>query len=608
MGWSLRVLRHRAAAQRTLLVDRRRRRPRRRLAARHVRPAAVHQRARRPRTPPWTGPRRPPPTSTPSSRWTPRPTRPPRSPPASRSSTTCSATSRRRARQWLTSPMYRLVGQGGRVPPLSYLAANPAAAVGRHPASPGAWPTAATDDQGRVEVAVPKVAADAYGWIGRQRAGRAEPGDLRRTPGSSSSASTSSTGPSSIWTRDLLQGAEHDPSYPVPGQLRLRHHRRVGPVRRGPGRPRRRRRPGDRGPRRLPAPHRRTRRRGRRPALPARRRAGVADRCGRATSRSPVPSARPWPTTIDVAEGNLAVTRVSLVIVGLMLVVLAVTVLLLAARLLADRRAAEQTLMSSRGASGRQLLRPRGARGGRGRAGHHAGLAVARRAAVRAHHVVRPARARRACTPTRAGRVSLWVTCVVASFVLAGVLLGPAPAPPGQRRRHRAAAGPPGPARRPRAVRRRPGAGRPRRAWRVWQLQTYRSPVVAGARARPDPRRGAGAAAPRRRRARAAGAPAGRRRRRAARGPRPLARRARWPPGRWVGGRPARRARCCCSRSRWPSARSRSRSSATWRTSQADQVDLQVGTDVRVSRLNGAAIAQADGRRRRCRARRRRAP
>src|SRR3954447_11619172 len=27
--------------------------------------------------------------------------------------------------RWLTSPIYRLVGQGGQIPPLSYLAANP---------------------------------------------------------------------------------------------------------------------------------------------------------------------------------------------------------------------------------------------------------------------------------------------------------------------------------------------------------------------------------------------------------------------------------------------------------------------------------------------------
>ena len=119
--------------------------------------------------------------------------------------------------QWLTSPMYRLTGQGGRVPPLSYLAANPRL-LSDATLVAGAWPTAATDDQGRIQVAVPKVAADAYGWT----VGSVLPVQNLSTytdAGFVVVGVHELTGPSSIWTRDLLDGAEHDPRYPVPGSF-----------------------------------------------------------------------------------------------------------------------------------------------------------------------------------------------------------------------------------------------------------------------------------------------------------------------------------------------------------------------------------------------------
>ena len=150
-------------------------------------------------------------------------------------------------------------------------------------------------------------------------------------------------------------------------------------------------------------------------------------------------------TTIDVAKHNLAATRVSLVIVGLMLVVLAVTVLMLAARLLADRRAPEQTLMSSRGASGLAAVRPRDARGGRRRTAHDgcsrrgcAGLLFG------AMTSVGPLAS--AGLDTDPGRpASLWIACAVVVVRARRRAARPAPASPRQRRRRRAAAGAAGP-------------------------------------------------------------------------------------------------------------------------------------------------------------------
>lgn len=491
--------------------------------------------------------------------------------------------------QWLTSPMYRLVGQGdGRVPPLSYLAANP-----RLPSDAtllaGAWPTAATDDQGRVEVAVPKVTADAYGWsLGSELAVQslATHEDTRFVVVGIHEL----TGPSSIWTRDLLQGAEHDASYPVPGSFGFVTTDAWGPFVADPA------------------------------ALDGVGALATADLvasphltdapAGAVTDlRSRLDDAQASLTaavdgvavsgafsshlaeTIDVAEGNLAVTRVSIVIVGLMLVVLSVTVLLLAARLLADRRAAEQTLMSSRGASGRQLL----------------GLASLEAAVVALlTTLVSPWLAgllfglitsfgplERAGMHTDPGRpVSLWITCVVASFVLAGVLLGPL-----LRRRGSVVDT------EQQLVRqdRRGGLARSGvdlalvavAGVAVWQLQTYRSPVLAGARldpilvAAPALLLLAGAVLA----LRALPLVAAVGERLAARGRSLVAPLAAWE----VGRRPSRAAGAVLLLTLALAVGSFSQSFlATWRTSQADQVDLLVGTDVRVSRLNGEAMAQSD--------------
>lgn len=489
--------------------------------------------------------------------------------------------------QWLTSPMYRLVGQGGRVPPLSYLAANPQLPSDAHLLA-GAWPTAAADDQGRVEVAVPKVAADAYGWTVGSELAVQNTATYQQTRFVVTGIHEL-TGLSSIWTRDLLQGAEHDPNYPVPGSFGFVSTDAWGPFVAVPE--------ALQGPASLAtadlvaspdlvgAPagsvaELRTRLDDAQASLTA----AVDDTAPSGTFQSSLA------TTIDVAAGNLAVTRVSLVIVGLMLVVLAVTVLLLAARLLADRRAPEQTLMASRGASGRQLL----------------GLASLEAAVVALiTTLVSPwlagllyglitsfgplERAGMHTDPSRP--VSLWVTCIVSSFVLAAVLLGPL-----LRRRGSVVEA------EQQLVRqdRRGGLARSGAdlalvalaALGVWQLQTYRSPVVAGARldpilvAAPALLLLAGAVLA----LRALPLVAAVGERLAARGRSLVAPLAAWE----VGRRPSRAAGAVLLLTLALAVGSFSQSFlSTWRTSQSDQVDLAVGTDVRVGRPNGPALAQA---------------
>ena len=254
---------------------------------------------------------------------------------------------------WLTSPMYRLTGEDGYVQPMAYLADYPD--VPSHATLlTGQWPTTATDDGGRVQVSVPKVAAEKYGWT----VGTVLPVMSFTTYEDSAVVVVGIhelDGPASGWTRDLLLGAEHDPRYPVPGSFGFLATDAWGPFVVAPGTLTD---PGSVGiatliasPQLVDSPP------GAIAALRGRLDTAQAALVGATddVTTSGVLTSR-LATTIDVAQANLAVTRVSLVIVGLMLVVLAVTVLLLAARLLADRRAPEQTLMSSRGASGRQLL------------------------------------------------------------------------------------------------------------------------------------------------------------------------------------------------------------------------------------------------------------
>ncbi|WP_421732587.1 FtsX-like permease family protein [Cellulomonas sp.] len=491
--------------------------------------------------------------------------------------------------QWLTSPMYRLPGLGVPTAPMAYLAVSPQ--VPAHATLlAGAWPVGGADGEGRVQVAVPKVAADRYGWaVGTE------------LPVQNLGSYTESTvvvvgihelaGPRGLWTRDLLLGAEHDPSYPVPGSFGFVTTDAWGPF--------------VVAPEALSTPESvATVRLVASPRLADSPPGAVDAVRGRlddaqatlvSATEHDVSSAQlssRLATTIDAAQGNLAVTRVSLVIVGLMLVVLAVTVLLLAARLLADRRAPEQTLMSSRGASGRQLL---------GLAALEAGAVALVTTLVspwlagllfQAITSVGPlARAGLHHDPGRPA--SLWITCIVSSFVLAAVLLGPL-----LRRRGSVVDA------EQQLVRqdRRGGLARSGAdlalvvlaGLAVWQLRAYRSPVVAAGPARLDPVLVAAPAL-----LLLAGAvltlrllPL------VARAGEQLAARSRSlvaPLAAWeVGRRPGRAAGAVLLLTLALAVGSFSQSFlSTWRTSQAEQVDLATGTDVRLDRMDGSGIAQA---------------
>lgn len=492
--------------------------------------------------------------------------------------------------QWLTSPMYRLLMAGDVIgAPLAYLAVGPE--IPEHSTLlAGAWPTTATDDQGRVQVAVPKVAAQEYGWT----VGTELP---VKNLGSSATSTVVIAGihelqkPRSLWTRDLLVGTQHDPRYPVPGSFGFVATDAWGPF--------------------VVAPEALTG-----PASVATARIVVSPQLvgsppGAVDAlRTALDDAQPTlvaatddyvltaqfrsrlAVTIDTAQGNLAVTRVSLVIVGLMLVVLAVTVLLLAARLLADRRAPEQTLMSSRGASGRQLL----------------GLASLEAAGVAlVTTLVSPWLAAvlfRAITSVgplaEAGLnhdpglpASLWITCVASSFLLAAVLLGPL-----LRRRGSVVDA------EQQLVRqdRRGGLARSGAdlallvlaGLAIWQLRSYRSPVDESGTGRLDPVLVAAPAL-----LLLAGAvltlrllPL------VARVGEHLANRSRSliaPLAAWeVGRRPGRAAGAVLLLTMALAVGTFSQSFlSTWRTSQGEQADLAVGTDVQLDRMAGSGIAQA---------------
>jgi hypothetical protein len=323
---------------------------------------------------------------------------------------------------WMSSAMYAVAGTADPEQPYVYLASYPPVPANSRVVA-GAMPTAATDAQGRVQVAVPLATTKAYGWdVGSvlhvTRAGTQDETTFVVT------GTFELTGPKQIWTRDELQGAGHEPSYPVVGSAGARSTQAWGPLVTVPetftaGKVAL----SDADLVALPHLGALT------PAQLSGLRSRLADADGVLAAATKddlvgVYVRSPLPEAIDRAAGDLQVTRIGLLIVELMLVAVAVTVLLLAARLLAERRAAEQTLMASRGASGRQILV----------------LAVLEALGVAAvTTLVSPWLASwlyRAITSrgvlAAAGLhddpglpLSLWLACAVAALVLAAVLLGP---------------------------------------------------------------------------------------------------------------------------------------------------------------------------------------
>jgi len=257
--------------------------------------------------------------------------------------------------EWLTSQLVRLPATTAVAAPVGYVASYPDLADNTVLRS-GAFPTAATDAAGRVEVAVPAAAAKAFGWVvgsdvslqaltaaDRTRAVVVGVFDI--------------AGTSTYWAPDMLRGTGANDQFRAYKSNTDTATTAYGPFVAAPETLLDAHVPLD-AARIVLRPDLSS-------ATPATL-AAVRDRLPDASGSVPTPlqGLVEWAafssqlgTTIDSTTGQLAVTRIALIVVGLMLMVLALTVLLLAARLLAERRSGEQSLMSSRGASHRQLVR-----------------------------------------------------------------------------------------------------------------------------------------------------------------------------------------------------------------------------------------------------------
>lgn len=320
--------------------------------------------------------------------------------------------------RWLQSQWLAVQGTSDPVSPLVYLGEVPAEVT----VVDGAWP-ATTGDDGAIPVAVPSAAAQRYDWA---------VGDRIATQGTSTRSQDSlvvaavyeAEPPRAAWAREVLKGRMHNPSYPYPGTFGFVTTNAWGPLLVDPtvllsGKVE------TQAVQEVSRPDLTHATRADVDGLRARLSTAQQDAtaaAGGAAVSADVTTV--LDATIDSATADLDVTQVSVVLLGLMLVVVAVTVLLLAARLLAERRAPEQTLMSSRGASGGQLL----------------GLAASEAAVIAvATALVAPWMARLlfwAVTDVPALRSaglhvdpgqpgSLWLTCAVGAALLAGVLVGP---------------------------------------------------------------------------------------------------------------------------------------------------------------------------------------
>ncbi|KSW21712.1 hypothetical protein ATM99_13800 [Cellulomonas sp. B6] len=252
--------------------------------------------------------------------------------------------------EWLVGMTHRLVDPARTgLPEITYLASYPRTDDTTRLVR-GTWPDRATDEQGRVEVNVPEVAAVAHGWdVGSVVTAR-----RTKDPVAWVVVGTHElVGPPRAWSRDPLGGTGHDPAYPVPGSSGGSTTDAWGPF--------------------LVAPD----------ALTGEKQVETADvvmtpllsgapRGAVAHLRTALDDAQvdlaqnlatgasgtvraPVATTIDAAWRELAVTRIGVLVVGLLLTVLATTVMLLSARLLAERRASEGELLAARGGSARQL-------------------------------------------------------------------------------------------------------------------------------------------------------------------------------------------------------------------------------------------------------------
>lgn len=490
--------------------------------------------------------------------------------------------------RWLTSVPYRIPAGDVYPLPLAYVAAQPAL-DDRATLVEGRWPAAAADAAGRVEIAVPVTAAEAFGWA----AGSTFPLTSSLSRGTVDAVVVGvfeRTGALALWERDLLDGALVDRNFPVPGSFGFVKTTAYGPfvampevltgqvVETQSARVVAHPRLEEASPATLAEIPQRVE--DARPAL-------IAALSGVALGGYALTELA---TTVEGARTQLAVTRVGLAVLGIMLAVLAVTVLLIAARLLAERRAAERTLLTSRGASAGQLARFAGLEA--------LGIAVLTTAlapfvarALYGAVVAQPVLASAGLDHDPGLPLHLLVTCAAAAALFAAVLLAPL-------------------LRRPTSVVddeqqlvRQEGRGSFARSGldlalvalagvAFWQLRVYRSPVVEGGGI--DPVLVAGPALF----LLAGGALTLRAAPLVARGVERLARRSRslvLPLAAWeVSRRPARASGAVLLLTLAVAVSAFSQSFlATWRVSQADQAELQVGTDVRVDGLAGTPFDQS---------------
>ncbi|MFC8191752.1 FtsX-like permease family protein [Cellulomonas sp. NPDC057328] len=482
---------------------------------------------------------------------------------------------------WLTGGLHWLPGlaSDGRTAPLAYAADYPAVAEHAEVVA-GALPDRARDDAGRLLVAVPAVAAERYGWqvgsVVEAGAGPREGPDTWVVTGLLELG-----GPLGTWDRDRLRGAAHDPRHPVPGGGGMVTTDAWGPMVVAPGA--------------LTAtdavetvhttvvPQLAGAPRGAVAAL----RTAVDDAQLAVTSALDGTPANARVSTfvhrtIDATWRELAVTRVAVLVVGLLLGVLATTVMLLAAGLLGERRATEGSLLVSRGASPRQLRSLAVLEAAVLAAGATLvapWLALGAYGALVSGGLLGPAGFRVPGVPPLAGVL----TCAVVAAVLAVAVVLPQWRPAASARAGRARLA-------------RAGADLALVAvagLAAWQLLSYGGPLPGGA-PRVDPVLAVapalvavGGAVLALRLVRPVGAAAD-----------ALARRSSalvGPVAAWqVARRPASASGAVLVLAVAVACATFAQSfQATWRTSQVEQVELAVGTDVRVDDLDGDGVASA---------------
>ena len=249
---------------------------------------------------------------------------------------------------WLVGTVHALPSVPGRQPELTYLTA-----MSRPPARllTGRWPQGAVDADGRVEVSVPAVAAELKGWqVGTTidvRPWQTE--DLRTWV---VVGTYEPEGPPGAWSRDRLRGTGMSSTYNVPGGVGMLTTTAWGPLvadaaaLHAPGE--------------VDTAYLITQPRLADASAAAVTQLRAAVRDGDETLAAALGQVggrlmTDVGATIDATWRELVVTRAGVVTVGLLLATLTTTVMLLTARLLAERRAVEDELLAARGASAGQL-------------------------------------------------------------------------------------------------------------------------------------------------------------------------------------------------------------------------------------------------------------